>query len=359
MARVHNFGAGPAALPLPVLEEVRDGLLDWNGTGMSVLETSHRSKPFDACIKSAEAGLRKLLGISDDYAVLFLQGGASLQFAMLPMNVLNGGVADYVDTGSWSSKAIKEAKFFGTANVPFSGKDENYVRIPRPEELSFTDGAVYTHITSNNTIAGTQYASFPKSGAPLCADMSSDILSRPLNVDDFGCIYAGAQKNIGPSGLAIVILRKDLAERVADTVPTWLRYSTHIEKESLFHTPPTLPVLFVDLVCKWIDGQGGLAAMKQRNTEKADALYGCIEQHGAFYRCPVEKESRSVMNVVFRLPSEELEARFVSEATNAGMVGLKGHRSVGGIRASIYNATGLDAVQALVAFMNDFATKNG
>jgi phosphoserine aminotransferase len=359
MARVHNFGAGPAALPLPVLEQIQAELLDWQGTGMSVLETSHRSKEFGATVESAESGLRRLMGIGDDYAVLFLQGGASMQFCMLPMNVLNGGTADYIDTGSWSTKAIKEAKRFGTVNIPFSGKDGNYTRVPADADLKLTDGAVYTHITSNNTIAGTQYPAFPASKAPLCADMSSDILSRPVDVSSFGCIYAGAQKNIGPSGLALVILRKDLAERAGDDLPTMLNYNTHIEKKSLFNTPPTLPILFVDLVCKWIDEIGGLEAMDALNTKKADLLYDCIDTHAGFYSCPVEKASRSKMNVVFRLPSEELEAQFIAEAADQGLKGLKGHRSVGGVRASIYNATQMDAVQTLVGFMTDFAAKNG
>jgi phosphoserine aminotransferase len=359
MGRVINFGAGPAALPLPVLQQVQEELLDWRGTGMSVMETSHRSKEFGACCEAAEAGVRKLLGVGDEHAVLFLQGGASLQFAMVPMNLLGGGTADYIDTGAWSSKALKEAKFFGTANVPWSGKDEHYTRIPAAEELSFTDGAAYVHLTSNNTIAGTQYGEFPRTEAPLVADMSSDILSRPVPVERFGLIYAGAQKNIGPSGLAVVVIRQELAERVAETVPTMLRYTTHIEKQSLFNTPPTLQIYFVELVCRWIEEQGGLGAMAEQNRQKAEMLYACIDRHEGFYRCPVAADSRSQMNVVWRLPSEELEGRFVEDAAAAGMKGLKGHRSVGGIRASIYNATSQDAVSSLVNFMDDFAESQG
>jgi phosphoserine aminotransferase len=359
MGRIYNFGAGPAALPTSVLETAQAELLDYQGTGMSIMETSHRAKSFDAVLQSAEAGLRKLMGISDDYSVLFLQGGASTQFAMIPMNLLNGGVADYVDTGTWSTKAQKEAKNFGTGNVAWSGKDENYVRLPKQDELKLSDGAAYLHVTSNNTIRGTQFAEFFKTDAPLIADMSSDILSRPLNVDGFGMIYAGAQKNIGPSGMAIVIMRKELAERTGDDVPTMFKYGTHIDNGSLFNTPNTFAIYIVDLVCKWLETQGGLAGMEKINTEKADALYGAIDKHEGYYKCPVAKEDRSKMNVIWNLPTPELEDKFIAEATEAGMAGLKGHRSTGGVRASIYNATGLEAVKALTAFMDDFAAKNG
>ncbi|MBN1257791.1 MAG: 3-phosphoserine/phosphohydroxythreonine transaminase, partial [Planctomycetes bacterium] len=264
------------------------------------------------------------------------------------------------DTGSWSAKAIKEAKNFGTVNVAYAGKNENYTRIPSQDELKLSGSeAAYVHLTSNNTIAGTQFAAFPKTQAPLVADMSSDILSRPLNVNDFGLIYAGAQKNIGPSGLALVIIRKDLAARASEKLPTMLNYNTHIDQGSCFNTPPTLPIYFVDLVCKWLEKNGGLAGMEKINNAKADKLYGAIDGKGEFYRCPVAIDSRSKMNVVFRLPSEELEAKFVAEAGAAGLKGLKGHRSVGGIRASIYNATGIDAIDALVSFMNNFAAQNG
>jgi phosphoserine aminotransferase len=360
MGRIHNFGAGPAAIPEPVLAEAKEQLLDYKGTGMSIMETSHRAPAFDEIIKSAESGFRSLLGISDDYSVLFLQGGASMQFCMLPMNVLNGGTANYIDTGTWSTKALKEAKLFGNVNVAFSGKEEGYMRLPKADELKLDDSAVYTHITSNNTIAGTQFAEFPKSAAPLVSDMSSDILSRPVNVNDFAMIYAGAQKNIGPSGLAVVIIRKDFAEKVEeDKVPTMLKYTTHIEKDSLFNTPPTFPIYLVDLTCKWLQKNGGLEGMEKINTEKADKLYNTINEFSDFYRCPVDAASRSKMNVVFRLPSEDLEKKFVKESTENGMAGLKGHRSVGGIRASIYNATGIEAINDLTAFMKDFAQKNG
>ncbi|MFH0911950.1 MAG: 3-phosphoserine/phosphohydroxythreonine transaminase [Planctomycetota bacterium] len=359
MARIHNFGAGPAALPLPVLQEMQAELLDFRKTGMSILESSHRSKPFEAVIQSAESRVRRLLNIGDDYAVLFLQGGASLQFAMVPMNLLGGGTADYIDTGYWSIKALKEAKFFGTVNVPYSGKGTNYTHLPTEEELLLTEGAQYVHLTSNNTIAGTQYASFPRTETPLVADMSSDILSRPFDVGPFGLIYAGAQKNLGPSGITLVILRKDLAEHVPDTVPLILRYQTHIEADSLYHTPPTLAVWAVDLVCAWIEKEGGLAAMEQRNKQKSDALYASIDASEGFYSSPVERAARSKMNVVFRLPSEELEAKFLSEAAVRGLSGLKGHRSVGGMRASLYNAVEPASVRALVDFMADFAARNG
>lgn len=358
MARSFNFSAGPAAMPLEALQKAQAEMLDFKGTGASVMEISHRSKAYQAVIDSAEARIRRLMGISDDYAVLFLHGGASLQFAMLPMNLLNGGTADYLDTGVWSAKAIKEAKAFGTVNVPFSGKEEKYIRIPDATSLSLTEGAQYVHMTSNNTIYGTQWKAFPKTTAPLVADMSSDILSRPVNMNDFGIIYAGAQKNLGPSGVALVVIRKDLAERAAATVPTMMQYKTHIENGSMFNTPPTFAIYMLDLCMEWLENQGGAEGMATRNAEKADTLYAAIDASD-FYRNPVEKNSRSQMNVVFRLPTEELEAQFVKEAAAVGMSELKGHRSAGGIRASIYNATGLDAVQALVSFMKDFEKKHG
>lgn len=360
MSRIFNFGAGPAAIPVEVLEKAQAELLDFAGTGMSVMETSHRAKTFDAVMKSAQAGVKKLLGAGDNYDVLLLQGGASTQFFMVPMNLLNGGTADYIDTGAWSNKAIKEAKLFGTANVIYDGKKEsNYTAVPKLDSLKFTDGAEYVHITSNNTIHGTEFFEFPKTKAPLVADMSSDIFSHPVDANDFGIIYAGAQKNAGPSGLTIVVIRKDLAEKVdAAKVPTMLRYKEHMDKESLLNTPPTFAVYILDLVCKWVESNGGLAGMEKINAEKAEKLYGAIDGSNDFYKGPVEKDSRSKMNVVFRLPSEDLEAKFISEAKAAGMDGLKGHRSVGGVRASTYNAVGLDAIEALCSFMKDFASAN-
>lgn len=359
MARVYNFNAGPAALPLEVLEKAQAEMLDFAGTGMSVMEISHRSKEFQGVIDDAEACVRRLMGVSDDYAVLFLQGGASLQFAMIPMNLRRDGkTADYVDTGSWASKAIKEGKIGGNANVAWSGKDENYVRIPKQEELKLTPGAEYLHICSNETIGGIRWAEFPNSDAPLVADMSSEVMSRVIDVNKFGMIYAGAQKNIGPSGLCLVIIRKDLIERAPETVPIFLRYKTHADDGSLYNTPNTWGVYVLKLVMEWMESLGGIAAIQKINEDKAAALYAVIDSSD-FWRCPVDRGSRSIMNVVWRLPSEELEERFVSEAKKAGLVGLKGHRSVGGIRASIYNAVPKAAVDALVAFMKEFERLNG
>jgi phosphoserine aminotransferase len=359
MARVHNFNAGPAAMPLAVLEKAQAELLDLAESGMSVMELSHRSKEFQAIIEGAESGIRRLLGISDDYAVLFLQGGASLQFAMIPMNLRRPGKsADYVDTGSWASKAIKEAKLTGAAKVLWSGKADSYSRIPKAEELKISPDAEYLHICSNETIGGIRWAQFPETKVPLIADMSSEIFSRPIDVDKFGMIYAGAQKNLGPSGLAVVIIRKDLVERTSGSVPLFLRYSTHVEGGSLYNTPNTWAVYMVKLVCEWLESNGGVAAFEKKSGEKAALLYNLID-FSEFWRSPVEKESRSVMNVVWRLTKEELEDEFVKQAKEAGFIGLKGHRSVGGIRASIYNAVTLESVEALVEFMKDFEQKNG
>ena len=359
MARVFNFNAGPAALPLPVLEKAQAEMLDYAGCGMSVMEISHRSKEFAAINDEAEANARKLLGISDDYAVLFLQGGASLQFAMIPMNIRGPGkAADYVHTGSWSSKAIKEAQVTGDVNVIWNGKEENYSRTPKPNELKFTSGAEYVHICSNETIGGIRYPTFPKTEAPLVADMSSEIMSRAIDVNQFGLIYAGAQKNIGPSGMALVIVRKDLIERCPESVPIFLRYSTHAEEKSLYNTPNCWAVYIFKLVTEWAQSLGGVAAVQKINEKKAQTLYDEIDSCD-FWRSVTDKDSRSIMNVVWRLPSEELEEQFVSEAKKAGMIGLKGHRSVGGLRASIYNAVGQDAIDALVAFMREFKAKNG
>ena len=360
MARVYNFNAGPAALPLPVLEKAQAELLDFGGTGMSIMEMSHRSKEFQAVIDAAEANIRKLMGISDDYAVLFLQGGASLQFAMIPQNLRRPGKsADFVDTGSWASKAIKEAKVGGGAtNVIWSGKESNYFRAPKPNEIKETPDAEYVHICSNETIGGIRFPEFPKTNAPLIADMSSEIMSRVIDVNQFGMIYAGAQKNIGPSGLALVILRKDLIERTPDTVNIFLRYKTHADEGSLYNTPNTWGIYIVKLITEWVESLGGLAGMQEINETKAQTLYDVLDGSD-YWRTVTDKDSRSIMNVVWRLPNEELEEKFISEAKKAGFIGLKGHRSVGGIRASIYNAVPQEAVDALVSFMNDFQAKNG
>jgi len=359
MARIFNFQAGPAALPLPVLEKASRELVDYAGAGMSIMEMSHRGKAFDAVIKAAEANLRRLLAVPDDYAVLFLQGGASLQFAMVPLNLLAAGkTADYVHTGSWAGKAIKEGKLVGNVNVAWDGKDSNYMKIPSEAELKLSPGAAYVHITSNETIGGIQYRTYPKTEAPLVADMSSDILCRPFDVKRFGIVYAGAQKNLGPSGVTLVILRKELAERAPEKLSTMLRYKTHIPEPSLYNTPNTWGVYILKLVTEWVDSIGGLAKLQQVNEQKAALLYGTLDK-SSYWRPCAQKDSRSIMNVTWRLGSEALEEKFVKEATKAGLDGLKGHRSVGGLRASIYNAVPMEGVQALVQFMAEFERRNG
>jgi len=363
MTRIHNFNAGPAALPLPALEKAREELLDFQGTGMSVLEHSHRGKDYEAVHTEAIALVRELVGVPESHDILLLQGGASQQFAMVPMNLLPPGKsADYVVTGGWAEKALQEAKLVGTARSTWQGKDASgrYARIPAWTELDLDPGAAYVHITSNNTLFGTQWSDFPAAGTvPLVADMSSDFMWRPFDAGRFGLIYAGAQKNIGPSGLVVVIARKDLIEGGRQDIPKIFRYKAHAAEKSLYNTPPTFSVYLMRNVLRWVKDQGGLAALEKVNREKGAALYGAIDAYSAFYRAPVEPSSRSYMNVVFRLPSEALEERFVAEAKKAGMVGLKGHRSVGGIRASIYNAVSLDAVKALTSFMDAFARANG
>ncbi len=358
--RIHNFNAGPAALPLSVLEEIQTGFLNFKGSGMSIAEVSHRSKWFDEVIEDATARVRRILKLDDHFHVLFLQGGASLQFCMIPMNLLpEGRSADYVNTGTWANKAIKEAGIQGKeVKVVASSEDKNFSYIPK--EISFSPDAAYAHITSNNTIKGTQWASFPNTGGiPLICDMSSDIMSRPFDPSPFGLIYAGAQKNLGPAGATLVIIREDMLERVPKGLPTMLKYTTFMEKNSMYNTPPCFAVYTIQLVLKWLeDTIGGLETMEKANREKADLLYQAIDE-SEYYRGTAEKESRSVMNVTFRLPSEDLEKQFVQQAQEHGLVGLKGHRSVGGCRASIYNATTLEAVKALIGFMEEFARKNG
>ena len=358
--RIYNFNAGPAALPLPVLEEIQAGFLDFGGSGMSITEVSHRSKWFDDVINDTIARLRRLLQLDDRYHVLFLQGGASMQFCMVPMNVLpEGASADYVDTGTWSTKAIKEARTLGkSVNVAASSEDKNYSYIPKT--LTLDSRAAYVHITSNNTIKGTQWHHYPDTGGvPLVADMSSDIMSRPLDPGSFGIIYAGAQKNIGPAGVCLVVIRDDMLERVPEGLPSMLKYTTFAAKNSMFNTPPCFAVYTIQLVLKWLEETvGGLEAMDALNRQKAKLLYDLMDT-GGFYCGTAEADSRSLMNVTFRLPSEDLEQRFVAEALENGLGGLKGHRSVGGCRASIYNAVPLQAVEALVQFMEEFARRNG
>ena len=359
--KIYNFAAGPAMLPEAVMKKAQAEFCAFQDSGSGIMELSHRGKYFKPVIDAAEANVRKLLNLSDDYAVLFIQGGASMQFAMIPMNLLNGGTADFADTGVWSSKAIKEAKMFGTANVVASSKETKYDHIPCPSTWNQTPGAAYLHITSNNTIAGTQYKDMPTApaGVPLIADMSSDIMSRQFDASKFGMIYAGAQKNLGPSGMALVVMRKDLAARTDDSkVPTMLRYSTYIEEGSMFNTPPTFGIYMFKLVSDWLIEQGGIAGIEEINNAKAAKLYDFIDS-SSFYSSPVtNKNDRSRMNVVFRTPSDELDAKFVADAKAAGLTELKGHRLVGGCRASIYNAMPMEGIEALVDFMKKFEVAN-
>jgi phosphoserine aminotransferase len=358
-ARIHNFSAGPAVLPVEVLERVQRDLLSLPGVGMSVLEISHRSTAFDEIIEGCEADLRRLAGVPDGYHVLFLQGGASLQFSMVPMNLLpHGGSADYVVTGVWAQKAMKEAKRVGSVKVAASTEAENFKRVPNQQELKLDPAAAYVHYTTNNTIYGTQSSSTPDTGSvPLVADASSDIFSRPIDVAKYGLIYAGAQKNLAPAGVTLVIIRDDLLARTPPTLPTMLQYAVHAENKSMYNTPPVFAIYVMRLVLSWLIAQGGLEAVERANGRKADKLYAEIDRTG-FYRGHAEKDSRSRMNVTFRLPSEELEKKFVKEATAAGLDGLKGHRSVGGLRASIYNAFPEQGVDALVQFMQDFERRH-
>ncbi|MEA2039070.1 MAG: 3-phosphoserine/phosphohydroxythreonine transaminase, partial [Thermodesulfobacteriota bacterium] len=358
--RIYNFNAGPAALPLPVLEEIRDELLDFKGSGMSVLEVSHRSKWFDEVIEEAIQRTKNLLGLGDDFHVVFVQGGASIQFCMIPMNfALTGKPVDYINTGTWSNKAIKEAKIQGKdVRVIASSEDKDFSYIP--QDFNVGEDAAYLHFTSNNTIKGTQWKKFPQSGGiPLVSDMSSDIMSRPFDVRPFGLIYAGAQKNIGPSGTALVIIRKDMLERVPDELPTMLKYSTFVKDNSMFNTPACFSIYTINLVLKWLEEDiGGLGNMERINQEKAAIIYDYIDESD-FYRGTAAMDSRSLMNVTFRLEREDLEDKIVAEATKQDIGGLKGHRSVGGCRASIYNATGVEAVKALVEFLKEFERKEG
>ncbi len=358
--RIHNFSAGPAILPVPVLEEAQRDMLSLPGLGMSVMEISHRSKTFAEIVSRAEMGLRDLLSIPANYHVLFLQGGASLQFSMIPMNFLpQQGSADYIITGSWGKKALKEAKRAGIANVAATMADGGFTRVPGSDELKLDPKAAYVHITTNETIEGVEWKKEPDVGeVPLVADASSDILSHPIPVDKYALIYAGAQKNMGPSGVTLVILRDDLLKRIPDGLHTMLDYRTHVDNKSLYNTPNTWGIYIISLVCKWLKDKGGLEAMHRENEAKAQLIYDAIDAT-EFYRGHADADARSIMNVTFRLPTEELEKTFATEATAQGLDGLKGHRSVGGIRASIYNAFPLKGVEALVAFMQEFEKKNG
>jgi len=358
--RIYNFNAGPAALPLMVLEQIKQEMLDFRSTGMSLLEISHRSKPFEAVLEDAIARVRRLLGLDDSYHVLFLQGGASLQFAMVPMNLaIPGKPLDYVDTGTWSTKAIKEARVLGKdVKIIASSEESEFTYIPG--NIPVDPDAAYLHITSNNTIRGTQWQTFPDpAGVPMISDMSSDIFSRRIDPRPFALIYAGAQKNMGPAGVTLVVIRDDMLERVPKDLPAMLKYTTYTANNSLYNTPPCFAIYVSDLVLKWIEETvGGIDAMEKANNEKAQLLYGYIDSQD-FYRGTARPDSRSCMNITFRLPDPELEKQFLAEATAAGLGGLKGHRSVGGCRASIYNATTLEGVKALVDFMKDFVGKRG
>jgi len=357
--KVFNFNAGPAALPAVVMERAQKEFCDYHGSGCGIMEHSHRNKLFDEILAHANENIRKIMGVPENYDVVYIQGGASLQFAMIPMNLaIPGKPMEFADTGTWSSKAMKEAALFGEVKAIASSKADKYTYIPDVDGMKPSADASFFHITSNNTIYGTQYRKFPESPCPLIADMSSDIMSRKVDVSKFGLIYAGAQKNLGPSGMAVVIIRKDLVSRTPANVPTMLRYATFTENNSLYNTPPTFGIYMLSLVTDWVLEQGGIDAIEKINDQKAAALYEGIDSSDGFYRSPVRKDSRSRMNVVFRLPSEELEAKFVKEAIAAGMIGLKGHRSVGGIRASIYNAMTMEGIEHLLKFMADFRKNN-
>ncbi len=361
--RVHNFAAGPAVLPVPVLEQIQRDLIALPGVGMSILEISHRSKTFESILAQAEADIRALAAIPPNYHVLFLQGGASTQFSMVPMNLLAAGAtADYIDTGSWADKAIKEARKVGTVNIVVSTKADNYARVPAQAELKVTKGAAYVHFTSNNTIEGTAYRQLPDVGdAPLVNDSSSDMFSRPIDVSRHALIYAGAQKNMGPAGVTVVIIRDDMLPRSVEkqsSLPTMLNYAVHAENKSLYNTPPAFAVYALGLVMKWLRDLGGLAAIGAVNERKAAKLYAEIDRTG-FYRGTAQKGSRSLMNVTFRLATEDLENRFIKDSTGGGLDGLKGHRAVGGMRASVYNAFPENGVDALVSFMQEFERKHG
>ena len=359
MARVYNFSAGPAVLPEEVLKEAADEMLDYNGSGMSVMEMSHRSKVYDDIIKTAEADLRELMGIPDDYAVLFLQGGAWTQFSAIPMNLMKNGVADYIVTGQWAKKAWQEASKYGKANKIASSEDETFSYIPDCSDLLIDDDADYVYICENNTIYGTKFWQLPNTkGKTLVADVSSCFLSEPVDVTKYGVIYGGVQKNIGPAGVTIVIIRKDLIrDDLDEKVPTMLKYKTHADANSLFNTPPAYGIYICGKVFKWLKKQGGLAEMKKKNEDKAKILYDFLDSSKLF-KGTVRKEDRSLMNVPFITGNDELDAKFVAEAKAAGLENLKGHRSVGGMRASIYNAMPKEGVEKLVEFMKKFEEEN-
>lgn len=357
--KIYNFNPGPAMLPYEVLVNAQKELLDYKGIGMSVMEISHRSKEYEEINDSAIALIRELMGLGSSYKVLFLGGGASTQFAMLPMNLLaKDKTASYVETGSWSEKAIKEAKRFGNVHIAASSKDKNHSYIPKLKESDVPGDSVYLHITSNNTIFGTQWHEFPKVSVPLACDMSSDILSRQMNFKSFDLIYAGAQKNIGPAGVTIIIIKDELLAKCNDANPVMFNYKTHAAENSLYNTPPVFPIYIVKLVLEWMKAQGGLSAIESRNRAKQEVIYDAIGQNSDYYRGHAQKDSRSWMNITFRLPTAELEEKFAKDSKAAGFIGLKGHRSVGGIRASLYNAMPLEGAEKLAEFMQKFRREN-
>jgi len=361
MKRAYNFNAGPSALPYEVLEKAQQELVNFKDTGMSLMELSHRSKEYDQVHEKALLYLREIYQIPEDYEVLFLQGGASLQFAMIPLNFLaSDKVGNYILTGAWSEKALKEAQKIGNSVSILSSKDTNYNFIPKSSELRPTENAAYVHLTSNNTIYGTQWHDFPElqSDIPLIADMSSDILSKEIDISKFAMIYAGAQKNLGPAGVTVAIIKKDMLANIPATIPTILNYQTHAKSNSLYNTPPTYSIYILSLVLEWVKNQGGLKVIEKRNAEKAGVLYNCIDQSNGFYTPHAQSDSRSHMNITFTLPSEELTKKFIAESKEQGFVGLAGHRSVGGCRASIYNAVPYESCEALVNFMEKFRINN-
>ena len=356
--RVYNFSPGPATLPVEVLEQASKDVVNFKETGIGLIEMSHRSKEFMAVAEGAEQLLRELMEIPDNYKVLFLQGGASSQFYMIPMNLLgNGKKATYLNTGTWSKKAIKEARLFGDIDVAYSSEEQTFNRVPTLKEYSVADDSEYLYFVTNNTIYGTQFSEIPETDKILVSDMSSDILSRKIDVSKFGLIFAGAQKNMGPAGVTIVIIREDLLDKTPENTPTMLTYKTHADKDSMFNTPPCFAIYGVGEVLKWLKKQGGISAMEAVNKEKAGILYDCIDSTD-YYRGHAEKDSRSLMNVSFNLPTPELEAKFIAEAAAVGLNGLKGHRSIGGCRASIYNAFPKEGVVKLVSFMKEFEAAN-
>ncbi len=361
MSRKYNFNAGPSTLPLPVLKQVQEEMVDYHGMGLSLIEASHRSKEYDQIHNETISLIKELLDLPSNYKVLLLGGGATLQFSMIPLNFLNSGKScDFTLTGSWAKKAYADSEKIGNVNVIFDGAEGKYTTLPPASSLEIDPDAAYLHLTSNETIQGVQWKEWPDAGnVPLIADMSSDILSRALPMEKFGMIYAGAQKNLGPAGVALAIIREDLLETASKNLTAYLSYKTHADGNSLYNTPPVFPIYCINLVLKWVKQGGGMQGIEQRTAEKTSVIYGAIEQSSGFYKCPVSENCRSTMNVVFTLPSEDLDKNFIEQAASEGMIGLKGHRSVGGCRASIYNAMPPEGVKALADFMKEFADKNG